>query len=192
MDEQQLSRYERRKQRTRDAIKQSTAVLLVEKGYEALTIQDITDRLDLARATFYVHFRDKDEVIWALLQDSFEVLNVRLSAERTSASGERHYRKLLHIFEYAAEHRALLNVMLGERGHITLIRRLASYVAAVVEKDIESGLTPPARVSVPFTAQFMSGALIQVLTWWLENDTPHTPEQLATMFYELELRSENA
>jgi AcrR family transcriptional regulator len=191
LDERQFTRYERRKQRTREMLKEAAAALLVEKGYEALTIADITDKVDLARATFYVHFKDKDEAIWAVLEDSFNELNRQLQ-EELADSPDRHYQKLLRVFQYAHQNQALLQVMLGERGHIKLVRRMTQYLARVIERDIELGITTRyTDAPVPYTAQFMAGAMVQIIAWWLEQPDAYTSEQMTDLFYELEVRRVN-
>lgn len=189
LDAIDLTRHERRKQRTRNLIKSTALALLIEKGYEPLTIQDITDRLDLVRATFYVHFRDKDEVVWEVLRDHFDELNAQIRQLPRLEPHERHQQKILLIFEYAAQHRALLTVMLSERGHIRLSQRFAGYVAEIVHSDIIDGNTPSVDgVRVDFAAQFLAGALLQVLTWWLGSGSHEdlTPDQLAAMFSQLQ------
>jgi len=190
MESATQSRYARRKQRTRDQLKAAAAALLVEKGYEALTIQDITDRVDLARATFYIHFRDKDDAIWAVVQDSFDELSVSLLQELIKMPESWHFQKLVRVFQYAAQNRALLTVMLGERGHIGLLRRLANYLAQFIQRDLDAGLTrSQPGVPAAFAAQFMAGATIQVLSWWLEQPTTYTAEELAELFYALEVQA---
>lgn len=184
-----LSRRERRKQRTRNLLKTTAADLLITKGYHALTIQDITDTADLARGTFYVHFKDKDEVIWAILQDSFESLNNDLYADLPRDPAAWRYEKWLRFFRYIQAHRDLLGVMIGDNGHIALYRRIAAYMAAFVQRDMESGRIPRmSALPVPFVAQFLAGAMMQVITWWLDAapDT-YSPAQMAAMYYELAL-----
>jgi AcrR family transcriptional regulator len=184
---QDMSRHARRKHRTREALKASAAALLVEKGYDALTVQDITDRLDLARATFYVHFRDKDEIVWALAQDSFAALAERLQAVDEPDAAAWHARKLALVFGYVAEQRALFQVMLGERGHITLIRRLAATMAEIIAGDL-ARTAPQSRESHPLATQFLAGAMIQTITWWLERGLPESPAALADAFHGFEQR----
>ena len=58
-----LSRHERRRLQTRRLLMQTTLQLVLEKGFGGVSIQDITDRADLGRGTFYIHFKDKDEVV---------------------------------------------------------------------------------------------------------------------------------
>jgi len=183
------SRHARRKQRTRDQLKASAAALLVEKGYEALTIQDITDRVDLARATFYIHFRDKDDAIWAVVQDSFDELSGALVLELTKTPRSWHFQKLVRVFQYAEQNRGLLTAILGERGHIGLLRRLANYLAQFIQRDLDTGLMrSQPGVPADFAAQFMAGATIQVLSWWLKQPTTYTPEEIAALFYALEVQ----
>lgn len=68
MNTEKPNRFQRRKQRTRNALKQAAMDLLLAYGYDNLTVQAITDRADFARGTFYVHFADKDDIVWALPQ----------------------------------------------------------------------------------------------------------------------------
>src|SRR5512137_1474289 len=63
------SRHERRRQQTRKLLTQTAVQLVLEKGYDAISIQDITDRADLGRGTFYIHFKDKEEVVWSAIQN---------------------------------------------------------------------------------------------------------------------------
>ena len=64
-----LSRPDRRVARTRKALKDALTDLILERGYEALTVQDVIDRADVGRSTFYAHFLDKDDLLMAILAD---------------------------------------------------------------------------------------------------------------------------
>jgi AcrR family transcriptional regulator len=72
MDTPPASRHERRRLRTRKLLIQATLQLVLEKGYDAISIQDITDKADLGRGTFYIHFKDKEEVVWTMFQDLYQ------------------------------------------------------------------------------------------------------------------------
>jgi len=68
------SRHERRRLQTRQRLIQTALQLVLEKGYNAISIQDITDRADLGRGTFYIHFKDKEDVVWAAFRDLYQAL----------------------------------------------------------------------------------------------------------------------
>jgi AcrR family transcriptional regulator len=73
---------DRRVQRTRKLLQEALMTLILEKGYEAMTIQDIIDRANVGRATFYNHFLDKQD----LLVSGFAELRVSLAQRRTTVT----------------------------------------------------------------------------------------------------------
>ncbi|MEL7234712.1 MAG: TetR/AcrR family transcriptional regulator, partial [Chloroflexota bacterium] len=164
--------------------------LLIEKGYDALTIQDITERADLARGTFYIHFKDKEEAIWSILRDSFSELDNVLYAGDSNDPAAFRYRKWVVFFEYVAQHRELLSVLIGERGHITLYRRTTDYMAHIIQRDMENGtIERITQQPVPFVAQFMAGAMMQVIVWWLQQPPGElSSEEMSRRVFELILR----
>jgi len=60
---------DRRIQRTRKALIDSLRELIFEKGYDDISIQDITDRANMGRATFYLHYGEKDDLLSDLLHN---------------------------------------------------------------------------------------------------------------------------
>src|SRR5690242_13043987 len=66
----EIKRGSRQVQRTRQLLEEACIALILEKGYEAVTIQDILDRANVGRSTFYVHYDSKE----ALLMSRFQAL----------------------------------------------------------------------------------------------------------------------
>lgn len=56
---------DRRVQRTRKVLQEAMVQLIREKGYDAITVQDILDRADVGRATFYAHYQSKEDLFMA-------------------------------------------------------------------------------------------------------------------------------
>ncbi len=78
-------RLDRRVQRTRKLLRESMMALILEEGYDAISIQDITDKANLGRATFYLHFKDKDEVLSsARLKKTIHNPSYRLNSSPTT------------------------------------------------------------------------------------------------------------
>src|SRR4029077_4834972 len=61
------ARPDRRVARSRRALKEALTDLILEGGYEGVTVQDVIDRADVGRSTFYAHFVDKDDPLRAIL-----------------------------------------------------------------------------------------------------------------------------
>lgn len=187
MNTEKPNRFQRRKQRTRNALKQAAMDLLLAYGYDNLTVQAITDRADFARGTFYVHFADKDDIVWALLEESMASLLKDTIGHITNESPmRRKYLLWQRVFLYAQENQALLRVLVGENGHPAYAVKIQDFFGTIIEQGIKGGtFDPQIDVGLPpeFLAQFMTGALVRLMLWSL--DTDYTPSQLAQMFYEV-------
>jgi AcrR family transcriptional regulator len=105
---QPITRFEKRRRTTRGALLAVAHGLIVERGYDAVSIQDITDQADLGRGTFYLHFKDKEELVWAIIQDEFEKGAAALEAGLRGLSlDQRDYLGFMGFFSYIAAQRGL-------------------------------------------------------------------------------------
>src|SRR3954466_10714279 len=60
--------------RTRQMLRDALIALILECGYDTISIQDITDKAGLRRATFYLHYKDKEELLFGILRETFDAL----------------------------------------------------------------------------------------------------------------------
>ena len=99
------------------------------------------------------------------------------------------YAKWVNIFEYVQLHRPLMSAILGEKGHIKLIQRVNDLMSHMLEADLRSGrVSRTTDLPLEFESQFYTGAVIQIIVWWLGQDKQYTPEELANMVYQIILR----
>jgi AcrR family transcriptional regulator len=181
----QVTRFERKKQRTRELLKQAISELLFEQGYQGLTIQAITDRADLGYGTFYLHFEDKDEAVWEVCMDFSEAYQRDLNARLADIPYPRkEYLGFIATFEYTDNVRDLFREMFGSRGSAALIKYYQNYMAELYERNLReqryaSGLDLPHE----YLAQFMSGAMLRLTTWWVETANSYTAEDMARMLF---------
>jgi AcrR family transcriptional regulator len=187
MDNPPLSRHERRRLQTRALLIQTTLQLVLEKGYEAITIQDITDRADLGRGTFYIHFKDKEEVVWTAFKDLFKDLEQEAHQRLDRRTPQVEYYGLLNIFQHAEKNRDLYRVMVGGKGSAMLTTRVQDFLAEVFLYDIRNAPQPPeVNFNIPeeIEAQILVGVITRLIFWWLETPNDYTPEQMAAMSYQ--------
>ncbi len=185
-----LTRHQRQRLRTRKQLIQAAVELTLEKGYEAVTVQDITDRADLGRGTFYIHFKDKEDVLWTAIQIGFQETEAKAHSQFKEGSlpARLEYYYYLNIFQHAEINQALYRVMLGRQGSSTLKARVEEYFVAELKRDISS--LPDklfSEISVPkeILIQVITGAVMQLMLWWLETPNPYSPEQMAERLYEI-------
>jgi AcrR family transcriptional regulator len=191
LDGRKLNRHERRKRRTRAKLKQAALEMVLEKGYDEVTIQDIVDQADLGRGTFYVHFQDKEEVVWSLISDALEESLAEGSRRHREGSYPPGYLGFLMTFEHAARNRELYRLMLGSKGSALLTKRAAQRLVEQIEGSIRAGLYSigldlPAEIQ----AQFVVGTMLHLMVWWLETPSPYGAKEMADMIYLLVQREQ--
>jgi AcrR family transcriptional regulator len=151
----------------------------LEKGYEAVTIRDITARADVGYATFFRHYPDKD----ALLADVLDViLEELIGLIQRRATGDDEATGRL-IFTYVAEHGELCRVLLDSRGSSALMRRMRVLGA----RRVLAENAPRADSPVPpeIAANHLVAASIALIQWWLENDMPLSPARMGAIYHAL-------
>ncbi|MEZ4671957.1 MAG: TetR/AcrR family transcriptional regulator [Anaerolineae bacterium] len=187
MNTSPVNRFEKRKQRTRDQLKQAAIALILEHGYDSVQVQDITDRADLGRGTFYIHFSDKEDVVWRAVRDDFDALDTSLEMQFGQLPSPRYeYAVWLRMFEYASVHRDLFTTLLAGSGSARLTERIQQYFADRMERLIQDGqCLPQFKLPPRFVAEFTSGALIRMFIWWLNNPNDYTPQQMAAQYFEM-------
>ena len=168
---------DRRVRRTQHLLARALIALTLEKGYEAVTIRDITERADIGYATFFRHYRDKEE----LLEDVLDVVLaelIDLLCPVTAGADPTDIGVLL--FRYVQEHSEVVRVLLGSH---TLLPRLIK----VATQNIVNDHTPLPESSVPLeiAAHHIVTSTISLIQWWLDHHMPYPPERMGVIYHEL-------
>lgn len=181
-----------RVRRTRKLLREALVDLATEKGFEAVTIQDIAERAMVNRATFYRHYQDK----YALALDyatellaELDLLRLPLGPERHSVT-EGHSPALLRLFEHAAAHERLYRLMLGRQAGPFFAGQIQRYIEQVMRERLEATGYDPRRSRVPpeFCFHFLANNALTLLVWWLEQGRPYTAAQMAAWLPQLSWR----
>jgi AcrR family transcriptional regulator len=184
MEQQPINRFERRKQRTIAALKQAGLDLVLEQGYDSVTIQEIVDRADVGRGTFYLHFDSKEDLVWQIILEGLMEANQEGDRRFSEGNFPPGYLGYLITFEHAAQNKDLYRLMMGSQGSALLTHRVAQVLADQIEASIRAGeYLPDAPQPPDLLAQMIVGALVRLVLWWLETPNRHSPQQMADMIY---------
>ncbi|MBN2149573.1 MAG: TetR/AcrR family transcriptional regulator [Anaerolineales bacterium] len=184
-----LTRHQRNRLRTRQQLYEALFALSLEKGYDAVSIQDITDRADVARATFYLHAKDKDDLLWAAIISTIHATENELEQQYKDLSDlppQAEYYGYRNIFEHVRRYQDSYKVILGSKGSATMRHRVYDYMVKETLKDIVS-LHFYSDISAPpeIAAQIIVGSITSLAIWWLETPNEYSPTQMAQMVYEV-------
>ncbi len=182
------SRFERRRQQTHSRIKEAAIELILEKGYQEVTIQDITDRADYARATFYLHFQDIEELVLEYFNEGWQDHSSTAQELQRTAGGELPllYYEILVDFLLADQNKDFYRIIFNRLGPMSIIEQIKKHLIVDIEKRIRNSSELADDNIPPFLkANFYFGAMIQSIIWWLEEPNPYTPQQMADAVYQL-------
>jgi AcrR family transcriptional regulator len=171
---------DRRVRRTQNLLAKALITLTLEKGYDAVTIRDITQRADVAYATFFRHYHDKD----ALLQDVLDVVLeelVTLLQPPAPIADPATVGALL--FRYVRDHTEVSRVLLSTRGSGALIQRMIMEGAQRTMK--EQRPRPESIVPPDIAANHLVASSVALIQWWLEHNMPFSPERMGVIYREL-------
>ncbi|MDT0278022.1 TetR/AcrR family transcriptional regulator [Blastococcus goldschmidtiae] len=172
---------DRRVRRSRRAMRSALVELTLEKGFGAVTIDEVAARADVARATFYAHYRDKEELLIDVVRDLTADRERLLPAVEQARSEGFTGLPVRYIFEHAEQQRPVYQVVLRGEGDGRALREFVYLTSARVERVFRDradqlGVTP--RVPVDVLAQAWTGELVGVLSWWVDNDTGYDAEEI--------------
>src|SRR5690348_6106374 len=170
---------DRRVKRTQNLLAKALIALTLEKGYEAVTIRDITERADVGYATFFRHYRDKD----ALLQDVLDVVLAELLGLLPPAPDADPATVGTLIFRYVQEHSEVIRVLLSSQGASSLMQQMIEAGVQIVLQQYtqrEGGIVP-----IEVAAYHCVASSIALIQWWLEHDMPYPPERMGLIYQEL-------
>jgi len=183
-------RLDRRVQRTRKLLREALMELILEEGYDTISIQDITDKANLGRATFYLHFKDKDDLLLDVMDQMMSDFMDQVP-QLSSAQWQLEDNKAIEkLFDFAADHYDLYRILIIGSGGITASRQLHNRIAENIERSIQSEIdeiTGEPLVPPHFLANHFAGSLLSTIYWWLDNDLPYDVEQMAEMFQKVNL-----
>lgn len=181
-----MEKVDRRVRRTRALLGQALRDLILAKPYESITIQEITDQADLNRATFYLHYASKEELLMDSLEQQFDALVEQLAMEKNGRPMWENPVTVRLIFEYVAANADLFKVLLGPQGQGYVMYRVINYIAQVDEEELESAFGQDA-LPIPnaILARHFAGALFALISWWLEHNMPYSPTYMAETIQQL-------
>jgi AcrR family transcriptional regulator len=175
---------DRRVRRTRDALGDALITLMKEKPFETIMVQQVLDRAGVGRSTFYAHYRDKDDLFLSDLEDFFELMSTLLLRQREASNRVAPVRELFaHVGEMGKLRAALIAADkvrdFLELGQEYFARTIAERLAQLPSSRM---IAPATRTAI---AHAFAGALLSLMSWWVDHSTLASPEEMDYLFHQM-------
>ena len=171
-----------RVRRTQKLLREALIELIEERGFEALTIGELTSRAMVSRAAFYRTYQDKYHLVEQIFEEAMSAL---LNA--VGDLGREHpASSWVTFFEHIAEYERLYRALLGRKGSPWFVRKMRASLAGLVKErghlphGPDASARPVHTFSDEFVPDLVSTMFVEAITWWLEQAKPYTPKEIAT------------
>jgi len=171
-----------RLRRTQTLLREALIALIEERGFEALTIGEITERAMVSRAAFYRNYQDKYDLVEQIFEEAMsDLLN------SVGDLGQEHPAEIwVQFFEHIAAYARLYRALLGSKGSPWFVRKMRAALSDLVKERgrLPHGPDASAHLSHGFSDELVpdlvSTMFVETITWWLEHGQPYTPKEMAT------------
>ncbi len=171
-----------RVRRTRKLLWDALMALLVERDFEKISVKDICEQAMVHRTTFYKHYEDKHDLLLRGMKEMHDALAGETDLPKDASLDESLPQHLVRIFVHVSRHQRFYRLLLCGASTSSFQTLMRTYLAEGCEARLrrrqqQEGLQ--FAVPLPILAQFYAGVLISITIWWLENDLPLSPQEMA-------------
>ncbi len=180
-----MEKTDRRSERSRSLITSALLDLLTDRRFNEITIQEITDKANVGRATFYLHYRNKEECLVQVLTTGFDSLVAEI--DQMNMGKDRDFVDVLEkIFLFTTRNRNLYTALLSDNPKANILGDVQKYIREKMTRSIPvpPKLDPIIREAVTTN---LTGALIAMVLWWLREDPAFTARQMAEIFVNMSI-----
>lgn len=178
---------DRRQKKTRDAIFQAFTALLAEKNYNQIPVQEIIDRANVGRTTFYTHFETKDELLKALCTELFgHIIDTAMGMQHEYAHcsyGSETDSVFLHLLHHLQENdNSILELLSSQNNEIFLRCFKSNLKELILRQYADKGLLRSSRLPEDYLVNHIASSFVETVDWWLAQKMKTAPEEIAEYF----------
>ena len=177
-------RMDARVRRTRDALGDALVALMQEKPFDTITVQDVLDRAKVGRSTFYAHYSDKDDLLMSDAEEFFESISMMLSVR-----GDQSDRvfPVKEFFGHITEAKQFVDALMSSGKFHDNVELAHGLFARGIERRLSElprghGIPAAERPAIAFAH---AGALLSLLTWWIDRGMRQPPEEMDQLYHKM-------
>lgn len=173
---------DRRVVRTRDTLGDALVALMREKDFKEITVQEVLDRAGVGRSTFYVHYRDKDDLFLSDVEDFFEKCSTALTRNGSSP------KRLLPVKEFFAHVREAREfyAALVRSGKVSDVHALGrGFFARSIDERLKLAGLEIEPLQRSAQANALVGSFFSLLDWWVDRGMKADPQEMDELFHRM-------
>lgn len=176
---------DRRQKKTREAIFRAFTALLAEKHYNQISVQEIIDRADVGRSTFYAHFEMKDYLLRDLCEELFgHIIDTAMGLPHGHChKGSVSDSVFLHLLRHLQEnHNHILELLASQNNEIFLRYFKNNLKELILRQYADKGMLRTSNLPKDYLINHISSSFVETVDWWLSKGMKKTPEEVTTYY----------
>lgn len=153
-----------RAQKTRQVLKQTLIQIMSEKEFSAISVNDLTKKAEINRATFYSHYADKHDLLNSIVAETFGQMMSAYTGESLSLSDETLHAFVMSVWEYLGFFRANIGSASGQQFESLIEAEVQKQIEIIVVKWLEQEISD--KTTVPTMAAAIAGAIFNSGAYW--------------------------
>lgn len=178
---------DRRVIKTRQNLFDALSSLMNEKRYSKITIQDIIDRANVGRSTFYAHFETKDDLLFARTEEYLYLLNNYVIGLFEQSGKEGQSISMEELFKHIQENKKVISSLFNSESVDMFFNQVQNYwnksIISYLEKQKKKEI--PGGVPIEILANHITNTLIGLLKWWILSKMTYTAKEMDSYFLQL-------
>jgi len=173
---------DRRTRRTQHSLTHAMVNLITEKRFDDITVQNLIDRADIGRSTFYSHFRDKED----LFQQNWEgFLDFCVQQIDWSKAGRGSFMPVQFLFSHLQDVQSFYQGLVRSRKSEAMFKSGIEYFGAKISGALKSRVKQQTAIPISILSNYLATELFGLLRWWLDERMPYSPAQMDQIFHRL-------
>ena len=174
---------DRRIRRTRQFLRNAFLGLLKEKRYEDISVQDIIERADVARSTFYAHYTDKEDLLVG--QRGVFASDVQRHADVPQAEKKSQLTPPICFWHNIRAQRDIFKIIARDTAMDVTMKDLHNKLCVNIQAEIQQHRPRQSTVPAALMVDYLADSIITLVKWWVKQGMAYSPEQMDEMFHQM-------
>lgn len=172
---------DRRTRKTKLALKEGLLELMSEKNLKEISVRELTEKVDLNRGTFYLHYKDIYDLLEQIEKDTFAEFSKIITSYPTGSMNGNPFPMLKDIFTFFKENSTLVTVMLGPTGDPAFVNRLKKLIWESCFEHWQFPLNKNKTKELQYFYKYTLGGCIGIIEAWLQCGLKESPDEMAVL-----------
>jgi len=173
---------DRRTQRTKHQLGRALVELVEEKRFDDITVQEVIDRADVGRSTFYTHFRDKEDLFRKDWEKFLDFLAQQIEWDK---AGKGSFMPIVFFFSHLQDVQTFYKGLVLSRKTDAVFKSGTEYLSHQIELALNRRVKHKPSIPIPILANYLANEVFSLLRWWLDQNMPYPPQRMDEIFHDL-------